>query len=194
MPRPASDVQTRILNTVDKQLRTASAATLTIDRIAAETGCAKGLVTYHFKNKASLVAAAAERLFRERDDRWESALSAATPDEAIHRSWALIVDDVSSGFWKAEAFLAATDNELTVQTVRKAAERFANLLSKSVRTLLHRMALKPSITDAELGYLLAAGTQGFGMQLLNGLSAEHVEGAYAALWLAILSLTKPVRT
>ena len=193
MSKPVGDVQNRILKTVDKQLRTTSASAITMDRIALETGCAKGLVTYHFKTKAALLAAAADRLFRERDDRWQAALSAASPDEAIHRSWKLIVDDLSSGFWKAQTNLAAIDDVLTVQTVSKAFERFDALLSGSVGSLLRGMALKPSITDSELGHLLGASIQGFGIQLLSGLSPDHVEGAYAALWLAILSLAKPAR-
>src|SRR2546421_4469598 len=190
MPRPTSDVQTRILRAIDRQLRTLGAAALTIENVAAETGCAKGLVTYHFKTKSALLAAAAEKLFQERDTRWRSALSASTLDDAISQSWRLISGDVSSGFWKAQASLAACD-KLTVQTVNNAEESFAKLMATLVESLLREMGLKPSVKPDELGHLVSAGIQGFGMQLLNGLSAEHVEGAYAALWVALLSLTHP---
>jgi len=192
MARPSSDVQARILGAIDKQLR-AGESVLTIEKVAAETRCAKGLVTYHFKTKAGLLTAAAAKLFQERDERWRAALSAATLDDAIRQSWTLITGDVATGFWRAQASLSAIRDNLTVQTVNNYAESFANLLATLVGALLDEMGLRPSITTDELGHLVSAGIQGFGMQLLCGLSAEHVEGAYAALWVAVLSLTRPRR-
>src|ERR1051326_8924221 len=177
MARLPGDIQTRILATIDQQLRTHGASDDTIEKLATQTECAKGLVTYHFKTKSALLAAAAAKLFQERDTRWRLALSARTLDAAISQSWKLISGDVSSGFWKAQASLASIGDELTVQTVNKAEEVFANLIATLVGGLLREMGLRPSVTPDELGHLVSAGIQGFGMQLLNGLSAEHVEGA-----------------
>lgn len=187
--RPSSDVRDRILGSVDEQLRKVGAGSLTIDQVAREVGCAKGLVNYHFKTKSLLLSAAAERLFAERNSRWTEALSSISADEAIRRSWMLITSETSSGFWKAEASLAAITDNLTVQTVNKATDDFAATLGKAVARILSGMHLSPSVSQDELGHLLGAGIYGLGMQLLRGLHPRHVEGAYAALWLAILSLT-----
>jgi len=183
-----ADVRSKILATVDIQLRRAGAASITIDQIAREAGCAKGLVNYHFKTKALLLAAAAERLFADRDGRWTEALSGVSADEAIQRSWRLIAAEATTGFWRAEASLATVEDSLTVRTVSIAAEHFAALLGEAVVRMLAEMHVHPRISQEELGHLLGAAIQGLGMQLIGGLRPRHVEGAYAALWVAILTL------
>src|ERR1043166_9136184 len=97
MARLPGVIQTRILATIDQQLRTHGASALTIEKLATETGCAKGLVTYHFKTKSALLAAAAAKLFQERDTRWRTALSARTLDSPLSQSWKLITNDPSTG-------------------------------------------------------------------------------------------------
>ena len=76
MPRPASDVRSRILTIVDRQLRRAGAREVTIESVAREAGCAKGLVHYHYRTKSSLYAAAAKHLLSAHEARWKDALQA----------------------------------------------------------------------------------------------------------------------
>src|SRR5260370_38814194 len=124
------DVRSRILATVDAHLRKIGAASITIDQIAKDVGCAKGLVSYHFKTKAQLLSAAAERLFDDRNGRWIEALSDVSADEAIQRSWRLITTETTSGFWKAEASLAAIHHFLTVRTVNNSTQALPPILTK----------------------------------------------------------------
>jgi len=191
MARPKSGIQNRILDTVDKQLRLNGAATLTIDRVAKEAGCAKGLVNYHFKTKSDLLAAAADRLFSEREAQWRTALSAESPEIAIARSWRLICEEVDRGFWRAWNSLSAADDKVTVRTVNNRQESFCRALSQSVRELLGVLELTPTLPGEELGHLVAAAIHGFEIQLASGVGRANVESGHAALWVAILALTEP---
>lgn len=193
MARSHSDVQRRILDTVERQLRRAGGVGVTLDAIAVETGCAKGLLNYHFTTKSELLAAAAERLLREREERWKSALNAPNPEIAIRQSWTLINVEVSSGFWRAWVAISSLEDKVTVRTVNNGAESFGRTLAVAVEELLRELGLSPNISAEEMGYLVGAAVQGFGMQLSNGMSAQAVEGAHDALWVGILSLTKPRR-
>jgi AcrR family transcriptional regulator len=191
MARPKSGVQNRILEAVDKQLRLEGAATMTLDRVAKEAGCAKGLINYHFKTKGDLFAAAADKIFSEREIRWKSALSAPNPEAAIGRSWRLICDEVDHGFWKAWNSLSSVGDELTVRTVNNRLESFCRSLAASVRELLRVLELKPSVPGEELGHLVAAAIHGFETQLASGVTRRHVESGHAALWVAVLALAAP---
>ncbi|MBI4419671.1 MAG: hypothetical protein HY560_02510 [Gemmatimonadetes bacterium] len=113
-----------------------------------------------------------------------------TPEAVISQTWRLIANEASSGFWRAWTSLVAGDY-LTGRTVNNASEQFATLLAISAAALLKQMDLVPTVTRDELGHLLAAAVQGLGLQLTGGADARHLEGAYAALWAAVLGLSRP---
>lgn len=190
MPRPPSDIRTKVVAIVIRQLHNVGAGGITLDRVAGDAGCAKGLVNYHFRTKVELITSAAEELLREREARWQRALEATRPEVAIRQSWQLIVLEASSGFWRAWTSLAAS-TKVTVQTVNNSQERFTSVVGSAVGALLEQLGLTPTVTRAELGALLAAAVQGLGLQLAAGASTAQLEGAYAALWAAILGLTRP---
>src|SRR4051812_18745888 len=117
MARRGSDIREKILSIVEQQLRRADTAGVTLDSVAREAGCAKGLVNYHFKSKSDLLAAAAMRLVTLREGRWSSALAGPDLESAIRQSWDLIVDEVRSGFWRAWTSMSASGEQVTVRTV-----------------------------------------------------------------------------
>src|SRR6266404_6423598 len=129
MARPASDIRSGILSAVEKQLRRVGAGGVTIESVAREAGCAKGLVHYHFKTKTGLLTAAAEQLLGDRVRRWAGVLQAPNAQAAIDQSWQLIVSEASTGFWRAWTSLAASPERVTVQTVSNGFERFAETLA-----------------------------------------------------------------
>jgi hypothetical protein len=57
--------------------------------------------------------------------------------------------------------------------------------------LLEALGLEPRVAAAELGWYLAAVVQGMEVLLSAGARSTELEGAYAAAWLGILSLTRP---
>ena len=89
------------------------AGSLTVDAIAREADCAKGLVHYHFKTKSALFAAAAERLWANRTARWTEALSHGDPKEAIERSWTLLTEEAEQGTgWFGDGIEDGADAEV----------------------------------------------------------------------------------
>ena len=77
-----------------------------VDRVAAEVGCAKGLIAYHHGTKKSLLAAVASHLSRLRVAGRLAALQGSGAD-ALDRLWQTLVDEVRAGEWAAWAALTA---------------------------------------------------------------------------------------
>src|SRR3972149_10100329 len=99
MAKNPERTRTSILDAADRLLRRGGGGT--VDEVAREARCAKGLVHYHFKTKAALLAAAAARLGERRRSRWTEAFQAPTPDAAIQRSWTLLVSESRDGTIRA---------------------------------------------------------------------------------------------
>lgn len=164
---------------------------LTVDQVAAGARCAKGLVHYHFHTKGSLLAAAASRLAGQRRSRWAEAFRADTPDAAIRRSWDLLVSESRDGTLRAWSALCAERDKVTGQTVSSEVEGFSTAISQAADSLVRDLGLTPTISIQELGLLLAAVVHGCGLQLEAGVPPAGLQGAYAAAWLGVLSLTRP---
>jgi len=192
MARPASNVRSRILETVERQLRRPGPRRTTMDTVAGEAGCAKGLINYHFRTKSDLLASVAERMGQEREARWSAALSAASPEAVIGQSWHLITVEVSTGFLRAWLALTAAGDKVTVRTVNNSVESFCNTIALAVNKFLTQIGLAAAVSSDELGHLFAAALQGFEMQLSSGVPSSKVSSAHDALWVGILALTRPV--
>lgn len=178
-----------ILDAADRLLRRGGGGT--VDEVAREAGCAKGLVHYHFKTKAGLLAATAARLGEGRRRRWAEAFHADSPQAAIDRSWALLVSESRDGTVKAWTALCARSEKATDQAVRLEFASFRDTVSGAAASLLRNLGLAPTVSMDELGLLLASVVHGMGLQLEAGAEPARLQGAYAAAWLGVLSLTRP---
>ena len=165
-----------------------------MDEVSREARCAKGLVHYHFKTKAGLLGAVAARLGERRRHRWTEAFRQPTPQAAIDRSWALLVSESKDGTVRAWSALCAPSSDVTDQTVSTEVARFSQTIAGATDRLLGDLGLAPTVTVEELGLLLASVVHGMGLQLESGTEPARLQGAYAAAWLGILSLTRPRRS
>lgn len=186
--RHPGDFKASILAAVVRLVKRRGAAHTTIDAVAREAGCAKGLVHYHFKTKPGLLAAAAEELGALRAKAWVSAFQAPTPNTAIEQTWHLLNREVSEGTVRAWISLSAERNSLTVRAVKLQSEHLAADLSVAAREFLEQLDLRPSVPAIELGWLLAGVVHGMGMQLEAGAPPSTLQGAYAAAWVGVLAL------
>lgn len=178
-----------ILDAADRLLRRGGGGT--VDDVAREARCAKGLVNYHFKSKAALLAAVAARLAQRRRSQWTDAFRAPTPAAAIERSWALLVSESQDGTIRAWTSLCAQRDRVTDRTVRIEAAGFSQAIAAATKGLLDDLGLAPTVSVEELGLLLAGVVYGMGLQLESGTEPSRLQGAYAAAWLGVLSLTRP---
>ena len=171
-------------------LRNYALSAITVGRVAEEAECAKGLVHYHFGTKEALFQSAAEQLGKERIAQWEASLAGGSVEEAIERSWQVLVTESLDGTLRAWVSLSAHGSEVIGQTVKHAESVLAERLAERLLSLFHELGLEARVPAGELGWLLVSIINGMGLALLDREAAE-LEGAYAAAWLGLLSLTGP---
>lgn len=188
MPKDPERARATILDAAERLLRRGGGGT--VDEVAREARCAKGLVHYHFKTKAALLAAAAVRLGDARRRRWTAAFHAPSPQAAIDRSWALLVSESKDGTIRAWTALCARSDKVTDQAVSSEFKRFSEAVASAAHGLLGELGLAPTVSVDELGLLLAGVVHGMGLQLDSGAEPAELQGAYAAAWLGVLSLTR----
>lgn len=191
MARNPEPARATILDAAERLLRRGGGGT--VDEVAREAGCAKGLVHYHFKTKAALLAAAAGRLAEKRRSRWAEAFRTPSPDAAIQQSWTLLVSESRDGTIRAWTALAAQRDKATDRAVSLESIRFSATIAGAAAGLLQDLGLVPTVSPEELGLLLAGVVHGMGVQLEAGVEPGRLQGAYAAAWLGLLSLTRPAR-
>jgi AcrR family transcriptional regulator len=190
MPEARGDSRGAILDAAVALVKRVGAGGLTIDGVSKEAGCAKGLVHYHLKSKQSLLQSVAERIVDERERSWSQAFTAPSPEEAISSTWRLLTNESENGTMRAWLTLTIAGGMMTEQTVSELSKRFSDALGSAVGKLLNSLGLSLTVPDVEIGWLLGAVVDGMGMRLTGGGSRAQLEGAYAAAWLGVLSLTE----
>lgn len=150
----------------------------TVEEVANRAHCAKGLVNYHYRSKQDLLVRSAETL---RDDRFARRLAAiAIPGSAgLDRLWAVLVQEVESGWYAAWLSLLASDGPLRTAAAERPAdmESFAGSLSKSLGLGDQLRSQAPLIQSA---------LDGLQLRVLQGASVAETEEAYHRFWLATL--------
>lgn len=163
------------------------AEAVSLERVASEAGCAKGLIHYHFKSKQGLLQAVARELLRSREAAWGEAFATAPPDAAIRTTWSLLTHESKSGVARAWLSLLASPAALPEQTVKDCASGFNRALAEGASRMLEGLGGGVAAPPHEIGSLLAAVVTGMSLQLVAGADPCQVEGGYAALWLGLLS-------
>ena len=147
-----------------------------VDRVAAEAGCAKGLVPYHHGSKRRLLATVAANLHQDRTARRLAALDGSGA-EALDRLWDALTLEVRSGEWAAWAALIAEPGISLPPEARSHLPAFAAAIGRALGIPM----LKPDET-----LLAESALDGFQMALHRGTPEEAVHEAYHRLWLALL--------
>ena len=145
--------------------------------MAAEAGCAKGLVHYHHGSKQALLSRVGDALGRARQARRLEALAGSGAD-ALDRLWLALVREVRSGEWAAWASLAAEPGIPGPAVAPSDIEA----LSEAIARVLDLPALL-----AEDARLATAALDGFQLALHLGAPESATREAYHRLWLALLS-------
>lgn len=151
-----------------------------LDALAARAGCAKGLLLYHHRSKATILAAVATQLRRERQRRRLDALRPGGP-AAIDALWLLLLDDAESG--RALAWLSLIGlREVAVRECTLSTLEEIDALGKATAA-----ALGIEGEAGELGRVVAAALDGFGLGLLTDGRQPELREAYHRLWLGLLA-------
>jgi AcrR family transcriptional regulator len=189
--RRGPETKNAIVDAAVDQLLAKPAPTVTIESVAVAAKCAKGLVHYHFKTKANLLSAAAERIWDRRTSAWKDVLAGPDPSAVITKAWALLENEGTGGTATAAASLGTEVGDVVGRTVRLSRQRFVTQLDVSAAALFLRMGLRPTVQGEEIALLLAAVIEGLGLQVASGTPADSLEPAWSAFWAGVLSLTRP---
>ena len=179
-----------ILNAALRAVRRSGASGVTVASVAAEAGCAKGLVHYHFHTKQELWQAVATALAEERIGRWKGSFIPGRPAETVQKTWDLLINESRDGTMLAWTSLLGPGSDAPGSLVSKLAEDFGNGLGEAFGSVLDRHGVRARVSASDIGWLLASVISGAGFLLLAGVDRSVLEDAYSAAWLGVLSMTE----
>lgn len=149
-----------------------------VELVAREAGCAKGLVHYHHGTKRALLQAVATGLESTHWQRRLDALAASQGAKALDALWQALAAEVASGEWEAVLSLRTEPDFIPPYTDdAPARERFAASLATALDL--------PTPAPDELR-LVTAALDGLQLALHRGADPVPLREAYHRLWLAIL--------
>ncbi|NNG16176.1 MAG: TetR family transcriptional regulator [Gemmatimonadales bacterium] len=152
----------------------------TIEAVAREAGCAKGLVHYHHGTKARLLAEVAARLSSQRFHARRAALERPGA-QGLDRLWEVLGGDVASGATAAWASLLGYPLARLATGLAPSEEALRDLAD----TIEQSLSLPPLATAQALALL--AALDGFEIALLSEAEPDAVHDAYHRFWLALIS-------
>lgn len=171
-------------NTLSESITEAATAVLlrgglagwSVNRVAEEAGCAKGLVHYHHGTKRDLLGRVAARIAATRQAHRVKAVAAAGP-EALDLLWRALLREVRSGEFAAWCALVAAPDLASPPRSAVDAEQLASAISE---------ALELPPWQASEALLLTSALDGLQLALLLGAGEAEVQEAYHRLWLTLL--------
>ena len=150
----------------------------TVDLVATQAGCAKGLVLYHFKSKEALLGRVAERVREGQSSRRAEAMAKVQGSAALDRLWQVLAADVKSGAFGL--WVGLLGGQRTRKTAARRPEEDEKLLQRAAEAL--------GVPGDSLALpLVPAALDGFSLELLQGRSAATVRERYDSFWLGVLS-------
>ncbi len=147
-----------------------------LEGVARGAGCAKGLVLYHYRSKAALLALTAGGIERARWDRRFVALALGAGLEAIDRLWDAMVEDVDSGRFGAWVSLTAAGH------LGGSGPRRGNDFRDAVARALGLPA--EALGDAAS---IEAMLEGMELLLSRAANRELIRTGYDRLWTSMLA-------
>jgi AcrR family transcriptional regulator len=164
------------------------ATAVSLQEVATLAGVSKGLIHYHFHDKATLVARlvehAAERVAAR--ERAAAAQAAAAPAaQALDVYWRWLEGELARGELRAAAELAGDPSEYARVASRHAAGVRHAAASATLEALFGALALRPRVPVAMLANVLVAFVDGLAV---SASSERRV--AYDVFWLAVLGLAE----
>jgi AcrR family transcriptional regulator len=149
----------------------------TIDQVAEEAHCAKGLVLYHYRNKLTLLQAVADLVRVERAEARVGALSVPGA-HGLDRLWETLAADWKSGRSALWLSLVANGDSRTAASLSEADRlRF----SAAAVTALDLPADRPGLSGM-LDSLI-----GFELSLIQGQPPADVRESFDRYWLGVIT-------
>lgn len=177
----------RILDSAAGCVVKSGVANLSMQDVATAADVSKGLIHYHFRDKAHLLATLVEWLTTRVIGRQRAASGHVRPENAIDMVWSWVEGELSRGDLKALVALSLDDTSDVRTAARDALSRRRTAASEMVASVYGALELEPRIPSALLAEVLVSFLDG-----LAATSSVSVAGeqrlAFDAFWLALLML------
>lgn len=150
----------------------------TIDKVAAKSKCAKGLVNYHHRTKALLLEATARHVADRRFRRRIHVFTQHQGTDALDALWPELVADVRDGWFGAWLGLLSDGKLRTAVLAGRPA-----YLEQLRQILLPSLGITVSLDQAER---VDAALDGFELGLIYGKAGADLQDEYYRLWFELL--------
>lgn len=188
-PARAPDARERILEAAGRCLVANGAAGLNMQDVATAAGVSKGLIHYHFHDKAALLQQLARVLGESLVRREHEALDMVSPAQAVDAMWRWLQAELIRGEIRALLELSHDpDPGVRAATALAAARRRETAAETSTR-LFAALALTPRVPAGMLAGVAVAFVDGLALHAAAAPGADH-RVAFDVFWLALLSLAE----
>jgi AcrR family transcriptional regulator len=186
-PRLASTA--RIFQAAVRCVLDIGAADMSMADIAREAGVSKGLIHYHFTDKAALLARLVEWLSVRIADRERAALENVAANTAIDAMWTWLEGELASGELLALIILSQDHSEDMRAVVRASARLRRDVGAATVESLFNALALRPRVPIAMMADVVIAFVDGLAIATASDPDSNP-RVAFDVFWLAMLSLAE----
>jgi AcrR family transcriptional regulator len=182
--RSAAD---RILTSAADCVIRSGVANTSMQDVAAEAGVSKGLIHYHFRDKAQLLARLVDWLSGRIIGRQRAASGHVRPADAVDMVWSWVEGELSHGDLRALVALSLDDTVEVRTAVRAALARRRTTATEMVAAVYGALELEPRVPAALLAEVLVAFLDGLASATMVSEPGEQ-RVAFDAFWLALLTL------
>ena len=179
----------RILRATARGLVERGAASLSMQEVADTAGVSKGLIHYHYHDKAALLVRVITWMTEGLVAREAEALDDVEAATAVDTLWQWLDGEIRRGDIRAVLGLAYDPAPGVREAVREAAARRREVASHTVDALFAALGLRPRIPVPLLADVLVAFVDGLAFQATITPDADR-RVAFDVFWLALLSLAE----
>lgn len=184
-PRPSA--ADRILESAAECVMKGGVANTSMQDVAHAAGVSKGLIHYHFRDKAHLLATLVNWLTARVMGRQRAAAGHVQPENAVEIVWSWVQGEMTRGDLRALVALSLDDTAEVRSAARDALARRRGAATEMVGAVYGALELDPRVPAALLAEVLVAFLDG--LASASGISEPAEQrAAFDAFWLALLTL------
>lgn len=188
-PARAPDARARILDAAGRCLVASGAAGLTMQDVATAAGVSKGLIHYHFHDKAALLEQLAGALGAALVRRERAALDAVAPAQAVDTMWRWLQSELARGQITALLELARDPHPGVRAAATLVAARRRETAADTITRLFTALSLAPRVPAGMLAEVAVPFMDGLALHASAVPDGDH-RVAFDVFWLALLSLAE----
>lgn len=179
----------RILRATARGLVERGAASLSMQEVADSAGVSKGLIHYHYHDKAALLVRVVTWMTEGLVARESHALDHTEASAAVDALWQWLDAELQRGDIRALIELAYDPAPGVREAVRAAARQRREIAASTIESLFSALALRPRVPVPLLADVFVSFVDGLAFRATVTPEADR-RVAFDVFWLALLSLAE----